>query len=346
MNFITYSDLSTMICKNLYKIPSDTDCIIGIPRSGMLPASIISLSLNLPLTDIDSFAKNRNIFSIGNTKNIDYTKKKINNLKKILVVDDSCNGGRALREAKAKLANIDGINFVYLACIVTESSKNLVDLYFSIFSQPRLFEWNFMHSKQLENSCVDIDGVLCLDPTNEQNDDGEKYIDFIQNTPRKLYPTRKIGSIVSCRLEKYRSQTEKWLEQQKISYNTLVLMKYKTKEDRLKNGNHGKFKGNVYKSMENMTLFIESNEKQAAEIAKISGKPVFCIDNQTFYNGNYIYNLKEKTSTSSATLKKELFAFSKKILKKILPKKILTTYKKMKLHSKTQSTLEKKYSEN
>lgn len=328
MNFITYSELSSIICKNLYKIPSDIDCIIGIPRSGMLPATIISLSLNLPLSDLDSFVERRYIFKTGNTKNLELTNQKIKKLKKVLIVDDSCNGGRAIREAKAKVENIKDINFLYLACIVTENSKTLVDIYFNVCPLPRLFEWNFMHSKQLSSSCVDIDGVLCTDPTKEQNDDGKKYLNFIQSAPRNLMPTREIGCLVSCRLEKYRNETEYWLKKQNIIYKKLELMKYSTKEERAKNGNHGIYKGNIYKSMKNMTLFIESDSKQAKIISEISGKPVFCINNQTFYNANKINSFKEKSKIQANLLRKRIFLHIKNILKKVLPKSVISKYKK------------------
>ena len=41
MEYISYEKLICDIKKNLYKIPKDVLGIIGIPRSGMLPASII-----------------------------------------------------------------------------------------------------------------------------------------------------------------------------------------------------------------------------------------------------------------------------------------------------------------
>ena len=57
MKYITLSDLSETIRKNIWKIPRDIDCIIGIPRSGMIAASIISSYLNVPLIDVCSFTE-------------------------------------------------------------------------------------------------------------------------------------------------------------------------------------------------------------------------------------------------------------------------------------------------
>ena len=55
MKYITFNNLIETIRKNLWKIPRDIDFIIGVPRSGMIVASIISDYLNVPLMDLNSF---------------------------------------------------------------------------------------------------------------------------------------------------------------------------------------------------------------------------------------------------------------------------------------------------
>lgn len=73
MNFKTIQNMTCDIFNNLNQIPHDIDLIVGVPRSGMLAASIIALDLNLPLTDIDSFLEGK-IYGAGDTKktNIGY----------------------------------------------------------------------------------------------------------------------------------------------------------------------------------------------------------------------------------------------------------------------------------
>lgn len=58
MKYITLNDLSNTIRTNIYKIPRNIDFIIGVPRSGMIPASIIASFLNVPLIDVNSFVNN------------------------------------------------------------------------------------------------------------------------------------------------------------------------------------------------------------------------------------------------------------------------------------------------
>ena len=64
MNYRNISDLNNMILQNLSIIPRDFDLIVGVPRSGMLPANLLSLYLNKPYTDIHSFL-NGHIYKAG-----------------------------------------------------------------------------------------------------------------------------------------------------------------------------------------------------------------------------------------------------------------------------------------
>lgn len=60
---------------------------------------------------------------------------------------------------------------------------------------------------------MDIDGVLCADPTPEENDDGEKYRHFLLNTPPLFIPKVTIGTLVTSRLEKYRPRRKPYPEE-------------------------------------------------------------------------------------------------------------------------------------
>ena len=147
---------------------------------------------------------------------------------------------------------------------------------------PRAFEWNLFHCGVLENSCVDIDGVLCADPTEEENDDGDKYRFFLEHAAPKIIPTRKLKYIVSSRLEKYRPETEKWLENNHVYYDQLFMLDSTARERREK-GLHAVFKSTIYRDS-NCGLFIESSVGQAMRIHSDTGKPVYCVENNTLYN--------------------------------------------------------------
>ncbi|MFO7704089.1 MAG: phosphoribosyltransferase, partial [Halopseudomonas sp.] len=145
------------------------DLIVGIPRSGMLVASIIALKLNLPLTDLYSFVRNDEL-TRGNTRNYKHhALAKTQDAKKILLVDDSIASGNSMCEAQAKIRE------VYLGAVVTMvvfAKKHNIgesDAYFERFKTPGMFEWDILHHLFLTLRCLDIDGVLCVDPTAEEN---------------------------------------------------------------------------------------------------------------------------------------------------------------------------------
>lgn len=312
MNFKTISDLNLVINKNIHKIPKDIDLIVGIPKSGLLVANLISLYLNLPLTDIDSLLEER-ILGSGNTKKKEKWIKSVKEARKILLVEDSSLTGTSLKEAKEKLKNFKYRNkIIFLIAYVTNQTSNLADIYFEKVEPPRIFEWNCFQNRNLENACVDIDGVLCVDPTEEENDDGENYKKFIRNAKLRIKPDVVLGTLVTSRLEKYREDTEYWLQKNKIEYKNLIMLNLKNKEERIKKGCHAEFKGKNYKKIKRADIFIESDSLQAEEIASISGKSVFCIENQKFYSENYKNKLKRK--------------YKNKLIK-LLPSKIKNTIK-------------------
>lgn len=282
MNYCSFSDLNEYIVNNLHRLPHNVDLIIGLPRSGMLPANLIALYLNKPYTDIDSFIRGH-IYGTGERGSI----IDVDGVNKVLVVDDSINNGTALKKAKVKLHDLtDRYSFMYAAIIATEKSKNLVDYYCAIVPNPRFFQWNiFHHPLYIPNACFDIDGVLCEDPIID--DDGPIYQEYIKKAPPKYIPTAEIHTLVTCRLEKYRSITEDWLKRNNVKYKHLVMLNMNTREERLKWGKHGEFKGWVYKNS-NTVLFVESSLSQAKKIVKIAKKPVFCVETHSLLQPNII----------------------------------------------------------
>lgn len=268
------SDLSNLVRENIYKVPHDIDLVVGIPRSGMLPAMMIALYLNKKVTDLDSFVEGR-VFESGERSQYIQDKE----FQKILIIDDSVCSGNAINKAKLKLQSVASkYELIFFAPIVTSYGKDLVDIYFEIIDDDRIFEWNLMHHGMLKNACVDIDGVLNVDPSFETDDDGPTYVNFIKNAVPLFLPTAPIDTLISCRLEKYRPQTEQWLKKHGVKYNHLVLVDLPTKQARLQWGRHGEYKAEYYKLHKELYLFIESSKEQARIIADISQKPVICIE--------------------------------------------------------------------
>ena len=262
IHFRSVSDLSQLVRSSLHRVPRDVDVVIGVPRSGMLVANMLSLALNLPLADVDGFTEGR-LLAAGKTRRHAKLDAGFDQLKRALVVDDSIRTGAAMEEAMATLrAKCPNVQFTRLVAYQSnEVARDASDIVLEIVPEPRVFEWNVMHHSVLANSCVDIDGILCCDPTAEQNDDGERYEQFLLAAEPLYLPTKPIRMLVSSRLEKYRSQTEEWLARHQIIYDQLVLLDLPSAKERREKGNHGQFKGSVFRKSD-ASLFIESELPQ------------------------------------------------------------------------------------
>ena len=289
MHYRNVTDLNNIILRKLSILPRDFDLIVGIPRSGMLPANLIALYLNLPYTDIHSFV-NGHIYQAGERSRFFNLK----DMKKILVVDDSVASGTAMDRSRQTLKDAEKkFEIEYCAVYMVPGKEKTVDYYFEVVPLPRFFQWNILNHTALEKACFDIDGVLSVDPDEVDNDDGERYVRFLLNAAPLFIPGSRIGTIVTSRLEKYRKETEEWLRNHNIKYNELVMLDMPDMKARQKAGNHAEHKAKTYMSKP-YVLFIESDVRQAAEINRISGKPVLCTANfqMIFDAESVMYNLR------------------------------------------------------
>lgn len=290
MNYRSITEMACSIREGLSKLPDDVDLIVGIPRSGVLAGSMIALALNIKIIDVSSFVANIPLQHGQTRKSLFSNLILPSDAKHVLIVDDSVDSGGSLLKIKALIGKLDRVQKVtYCAIYASPAAINFVDVYFEIVAQPRVFEWNVMHRQSLLNCCLDIDGVLCLDPNNEENDDGKNYLSFLNNARRLVIPSYPVGHLVTSRLERYRSETELWLEKKGVVYRQLHMLDLPDAETRRRLGRHASFKAEVFRAQHEATLFIESERQQAIDIAKISGKAVLCFSTQQMFLPGYSY---------------------------------------------------------
>jgi uncharacterized HAD superfamily protein len=273
-----YAQLAALIYEADMRPFRKYNLVVGVPRSGMVPAYMIGLRLNLPVIDLEGFL-NGNVPSGGSRLKESADRPILH----VLIVDDSIHSGSQLNLVREKLSGFGEIEFGFCTPFASTSKKEQVDHYFELIDRPRVFQWNLMHSWIFEYSCVDIDGVLCDDPTEAENDDAENYIHFLLNAPLKYKPHVSIKTLVTNRLEKYRPQTERWLSKNGIQYKELKMLNLPDRATRMRKGNYGAFKAEVYKSQKDALLFIESDRSQSVRINEITGRPVFCVDEMSYY---------------------------------------------------------------
>lgn len=285
MEYITLNDLNNTIRKNLHKIPHDIDFVIGIPRSGMIVASIISEFINCPLIDIDSFCAGMKPHGGGrlNLFNIKPTNK-------VLVVDDTTFSGKSMREAKKKLKDFT-YDFIYcVAFLEGDDGEKEIDFHLRDMRHKDegwynicLYEYNLMnhYPHVMQKIMWDLDGVFCVNPT--QDSDEEKYVEYIKNATPLFTPKVQLNSIVTYRCVKYRPETIEWLEKNGIKYNQLVMVNAQNWFERHQIcPSSAHYKAMIYKNSP-AQLFIESEDNQAQEIQRISQKPVLCIETNKLY---------------------------------------------------------------
>lgn len=287
MQYISYNDLSNDIRNNLYKIPSDIDLIVGIPRSGMMVASIIGLLLNKSVMSLDNFA-------MGNdpTGGFRYgLKKPLNEMKKVLVIDDTVFFGNSMIKTKNQLKEVEEKNQfeILYGCVYTEGpdAKNYVDLYFvDNHKNPdnfeyTFYEWNILHSGEGHTSkfLFDLDGILCVEPPDENR--VQEYEEYIKNAIPLFRPSSKLGGIVTYRFNKYREVTEEWLRNNNIDYNFMLMID--ENHENARKVDPAYYKASVYKDCDWVELFVESEIDQAERIFGFSKKPVFCYKNGKLY---------------------------------------------------------------
>lgn len=253
MNFVTYNKL-VKDCRDFAHNLNNYGCIVGIPRSGLMVASIIALEINSRLgvlteTGID-------ILEGGG--------RDLRSPNKILIIDDSYDTGETMDFWRKRFKKYD--------FAVLYASKPTTDiLHYEVVPHPRMFEWNYMNHGLLRECCVDIDGVL-----NRDIQEGEDNEEFVKSVRPWLIPSYRIHSLVTGRPEVRRKLTEQYLHRCGIKYDKLYM---RPNEEITCEA----FKAKIYKES-NAIFFIESESFQAQRIARRAKKPVLAVDKMKVYD--------------------------------------------------------------
>lgn len=284
MHYRSVNDLLTLIQKQIGSIPADVELVVGASPGGLFIARILALKLNLPYCEAEAFLGNEALSGELIRSYRHAQLKRARDARKVLLVDDSIVSGASMRALATRLAAGYSGTILTLAAYAPAEHAVQLDITLEHLGQPRLFEWNIMQHESLSRACLDIDGVLCVDPTPQQNDDGPGYLQFLRNARPLYLPRLRVAHLVTSRLEKYRTETEQWLDQHGVRYGQLHMLDLPSAAERRRLGVHHRFKADVYRSHPDTQLFVESELGQALEIARIAGKPVFCIESNELYS--------------------------------------------------------------
>lgn len=272
-NYRNFNYVNALIMNGLTKIPDNIDLVVGIPRSGLIVSSLIAEYIRKPSTDLFSYLNDvdnykLNVGSLAPASDV-------KNANVILLVDDAMGVGITMEKAKNMILSKKPTAKV-ITCVefVEPFSTNKVDIYFSIMKD-QFLPWSVL-KRGISDACCDIDGVLTEDVPAEFDDDGEKYINFLKNQRPKFRPDRKIHTLVTGRLEKYRGITEEWLRQHNVQYGNLIMLNLPNKQEKMKQDT-GNFKAEVFRKS-GLQLFIESDFREGNVIKSLNPeKCVYCV---------------------------------------------------------------------
>lgn len=257
---------------------SSYDLIIGIPRSGLIPAIVIAGELGIPFSTPGLY--NLGMVYHADDKILDMVihaiwqgieESKIEWLvfgnatedkdfagMHILLIDDTINTGESLGKASSQLSSE---LMVDVGAVV--ASKEYIEngqLYYKTLTRDRIFEWN-LSGLDMKKVASDMDGVLC------ENAPLNGYESWIVDPEPNFLPKSLIGWIITARQEKDRKITEAWLDRNGVTYG--VLLMDMDLDRRIE----------FIRSMRpRPDLILESDSGHAKRIWNCTGIPTLCFD--------------------------------------------------------------------
>lgn len=273
----------------LGKIPHDVTAIAGVARSGLSAATMLSMYLHLPMLTIrqtmNDIVPTGNGWRLGGSKHVDPKTQKI------LIVDDTCMTGNSLKAIRPLVQEKFG-NAMTATVYCNPLAKVKPDIHAVDLGWPHILEWNVFNSILSPTMALDFDGVLCRDCEPWQDDDGHNYVEWMKNATPLYVPRRtEVPLVVTARIEKYRGVTEEWLDRYGIRVRQLIMHQAATLRERnrddiaaYKARHFTAWAGGLKKKGVGPLMFVESDDRQAQRIGKISGMLCVCPHTGNVYS--------------------------------------------------------------
>lgn len=284
--YVTYAQLIQDVHQLGRQLDGRFVGFVGIPRSGMLVASLLGIQLHAPVVGLDGILQGARLRPYHYPRLSRRLQKLLPPRGDVLVVDDSLYQGQTLCQVEQLIRRQGYSGYRYFFGAIYPSPETPEDVWPDVVGPtipaPRYFEWNLFHHPDLAEMALDMDGVLCEDPP-VFDDDGEAYQRALATAQPKHLPRVAVGTIVTCRLDRWRSLTHRWLMDHGVYYRKLVMADYPTAAERRQRcSDYGRWKGDQYRRAA-ATLFIESATEQAVAIARESKKPVLSLEDNKIY---------------------------------------------------------------
>lgn len=242
----------------LPKLPPRLAGVVGIPRSGMIPASILATMLHLPLMTLDDEPRD-----VGRGVRARNYRLADHDAAPLLVVDDTVYAGHAMGRARKLIGDRPA---VFAAVFVHPSAARSVDHFGRLLHPPHLLEWNLLNNGTLSGRAEYLPGGVALDF------DGIVCTDGDPTRPLMIPRALPIPLVITGRAEHHRAATLDWCERWGVRIERLEMRPGDVGEDW---PSIARWKAGVYRTAP-QSLYVESDPQQARLIAAESKKPVVC----------------------------------------------------------------------
>jgi hypoxanthine phosphoribosyltransferase len=179
------------------------DLVVGVARSGLLPAGVLAYDLHRPLWSVSPSA---GLLDVGHGVRLDGQAREV---RRIAVVDDTTARGVAMREASAIVRErFPDAEIVRAVVYAHPHGMGEVDIVVREYPGLHYLEWNWCNAGHGVKCGFDFDGIICHDL-----EDGPDYVRRIIEAPPLYLPRRHpIPLIVTARPESVRAETLDWLD--------------------------------------------------------------------------------------------------------------------------------------
>lgn len=196
-SFVRITDLvrdATLLLDSL----SDCDAIVGVARSGIIPASVIACMLHVPLY-VGCGAQV--VWAGTGTRSSRLGDRPPS---RVAIVDDTSVSARSILKTAIRARRTWPSAKIVTAAVYSHAP--VVDFIARHYPLPHWLEWHVLNSPIMSHAAIDVDGVLC-----ERG--------ALLQRPRY----RAVRLVISARGEAAREETERWLCERGITYRELLL---------------------------------------------------------------------------------------------------------------------------
>jgi hypothetical protein len=199
--WVTTAELAAAAIDLADQVPPDITRIVGVPRSGMIPAAIIASKIHRPLFTIRDWQ----VVPAGGGFRIGWNEN-TGDGGRWLFVDDTLHNGSTFARLEAEGVPIGQ----HLTAVVYTLDPAQSDLHHAVLPTPHLLEWNLLNAPYGECLATDFDGILCHNPPR-------------QGVPKFVARRAPLRAIISSRPETEREASEAWLAWHGMRYQSLRL---------------------------------------------------------------------------------------------------------------------------